>query len=329
MSRRPGARSLAVAAVVVAALASGCGGTAEPLSSAPRGLVAVWGMPGRIDGTFVQPRVIERMPGGEVVVIDRSGRVQFLDAGGRFRSKFTLENVQRGYPTGAAVTPDGRLWIAETHSYRVGVYTMEGRELMSIGGEGKEDGRFVYVTDVAVSPSGDEVYASDFGGPDRVQVFDAAGNYKRTLGQSGSGPGEWKRAQALAVAADGSIFVADSCNDRIQKISPDGKVLGVYGSAGAGPGELRYPYDIAIGPDGLVYIAEYGNCRVQRMTQDGRFCGYWGRPGSRPGELAQPWAVTLDAEGRLYILDTNNTRVVVLDTALAEWSGGSGDSPRA
>jgi len=297
----------------------GCGERATAAHALPAGIIAIWGMPGRIDGAFVQPRVIDCMPDGEVSVIDRSGRVQFFSESGRFAGKFTVANTEKGYPTGMTVTPDGRIWIAETHAYRVGVYTREGQEVMAFGGAGHGDGQFIYVTDVAVS--GRYVYASDFGGDDRVQQFDSEGRFIRKWGGTGEEPGQFRRPQALAVGADGSIFVADACNDRIQKFSADGECLGVYGRSGTGVGEFLYPYDIAAAPDGTLYIAEFGNCRIQRMTADGKWLGTWGRAGSGPGELAQPWAVALDKKGTLFIVDNGNSRVVVLDPAAAEWSG--------
>jgi len=305
-------------ALLPCALLSGCGGAAGN-SSLPPGVVAIWGVPGCIDGAFVQPRVIDCLPDGAVFVIDRSGRVQFLDAAGKFLGKFTLKNIEKGYPTGAAVTPDGRVWIAETHAYRVGVYTRDGAELFAIGARGEGDGQFIYPTDVAVSPAGG-IYVSDYGGPDRVQEFDPAGRFLRSYGVEGTEPGQFRRPMSVVVAKDGNWFVADSCNDRIQKFSPGGQCIGVFGKTGSADGELRYPYDLAIAPDGTIYIAEYGNSRVQRMTQDGKFLGTWGRLGSGPDELVHPWALAIDANNRLFILDTGNSRVVVLDPALARWS---------
>jgi DNA-binding beta-propeller fold protein YncE len=285
-------------------------------------------MPGRIDGALVQPRVIDALPDGALFVIDRSGRVQFFDATGRFLSKFDLTNAQKGYPTGSTVTPDGRIWIAETHAFRVGVYSRDGDELLSFGSPGQGDGQFVYVTDVAVSPSG-EVFVCDFGGVDRIEVFDLKGKFLRSFGRTGSGPGEFRRPQSVVIASDGSLLVADACNNRIQKLSPDGKCLGTFGAAGSGPGQLRYPYGLAIGPDGLVYIVEYGNCRVQRMTQDGRFRGAWGSAGSGAGQFAQPWTAAFDRQGRLFVVDNGNSRVVVLDPAAVRWVGDTEEQASA
>lgn len=321
----------AMTVVVAAALAfaAGCrqgqdAGTVPHAAALPRGVVAVWGTPGRIDGMFYQPRVIDCV-GDRVCVIDRTGRVQFLDPAGKFLGKFTLAHTEKGYPTGMAVAKDAsgadEVWIAETHAYRVGVYAPEGGETLSIGGEGRGDGQFIYVTDVALAPGAEgSVYASEFGGVDRIQRFTRAGKFVGQWGSTGTEPGQFRRPQALAVAEDGSVFVADACNDRIQKFSADGKFIAAFGTPGTGQGQLRYPYDLAISPEGVVYIAEWGNCRVQRMSRDGRFFGTWGKPGSEVGRLAQPWGLAVDGRGTLYVLDSGNTRVVVLDPAAAQWT---------
>ena len=303
------------AAVLAAALLAGCSPQAAE-DRPPAGVVREWGFRGRIEGGFVKPRVIQALPGGRLAVIDRSGRVQFFDALGKYQGQFILADTQTGFPTGMTVDEKGNMWIAETHAYRVAVYSPECSEIMSFGGYGQEDGQFVYVTDVALGPEG-RVYVSEYGGNDRVQEFDREGRFVGVLGGVGEEPGSFRRPQALLALSDGSLLVADASNHRIQKFSPDGKLAGVFGTAGGGQGQLRYPYDMAAGDDEVVYIAEYGNNRLQRMTPEGEFAGTW-RGDGRWG-LVTPWGVTYGG-GRLYVLDTGNSRVLELDPAAMEWS---------
>ena len=53
-----------------------------------------------------------------------------------------------------------------------------------------------------------------------VRVFDAAGTYVRTLGGRGEGPGEFDRAEAIAVFPDGRLAVRDPGNMRVQLFDP-------------------------------------------------------------------------------------------------------------
>ncbi len=308
-----------IAAVLVAA-AAGCG-AAPAAQDSVAGVIAIWGAPGRIDGTFVKPRVIDVIPGGRLSVIDRSGRVQIFDMKGKFSNKFVIPNTQKGYPTGMTVTPDGDLWIAETHNYRVSVYRPDGTQVKAWGSVGTGDGQFVYASDVAVSPSG-RVYVSDHGPVDRVQIFDTQGRFIKAFGGEGTGPGEFQRPLGLAIAPDGTLLVADAANHRVQRFTADGEFVAAYGEAGQALGQFRYPYDLAIAPDGTMYVLEYGNCRITRMTYKGEFLGTWGTAGSAAGQLAEPWTLALDAAGMLYIVDTGNSRIVELDPAAAKWTPG-------
>ena len=53
-----------------------------------------------------------------------------------------------------------------------------------------------------------------------VRVFDSAGNYVETLGRKGEGPGEFNRAEFIAVLPDGRLVVRDPGNSRVQVFGP-------------------------------------------------------------------------------------------------------------
>ena len=50
----------------------------------------------------------------------------------------------------------------------------------------------------------------------QVRVFDAAGRHVETLGRDGEGPGEFARAETIAVLPDGRVLVRDPGNMRVQ-----------------------------------------------------------------------------------------------------------------
>ncbi|MDE2764216.1 MAG: 6-bladed beta-propeller [Gemmatimonadota bacterium] len=54
-----------------------------------------------------------------------------------------------------------------------------------------------------------------------VRVFDPAGAYVATLGRQGEGPGEFARAETIAVLPDGRLLVRDPGNMRIQVFDPE------------------------------------------------------------------------------------------------------------
>lgn len=140
-----------------------------------------------------------------------------------------------------------------------------------------------------------------------------------------AGPGEtpFHNPRAVAVAPDGTLYVADSGNHRIVHLSADGQVLQTWGAFGdinqdpdnAPPGTFNEPWGIAVSPDGSMYVADTWNHRIQKFTADGQFITQWGTFGT--GEtgyaLWGPRDIVIDAQGRVLVTDTGNKRVVAYD----------------
>ena len=142
------------------------------------------------------------------------------------------------------------------------------------------------------------------------------------FGDNGSEPGQFLAPRGIAVAADGSVYVANSQNHRIQHLSPDGSVLDLWGSfadsaAGEAPGgTFNEPWSVAVGPDGSVFVADTWNHRVQKFSSDGVFQAMWGFFGTAetPEAFWGPRDVTVDDLGRVFVTDTGNKRVVIFDS---------------
>jgi predicted membrane-bound mannosyltransferase/sugar lactone lactonase YvrE len=142
------------------------------------------------------------------------------------------------------------------------------------------------------------------------------------IGQTGSSEGQFQSPRSIAIAPDGSIYVADSRNNRIQHLSSSGEVINTWGkyadiAQGEAPGgTFNEPWGIAVAPDGYVYVADTWNYRIQKFTADGEFISMFGTNGfgETPTSLYGPRAVVVDAEGNLYIADTGNKRILVFDS---------------
>jgi DNA-binding beta-propeller fold protein YncE len=77
----------------------------------------------------------------------------------------------------------------------------------------------------------------------------------------------------VAVAADGTLYVADTMNSCVRKLSPNGRVSTVAGICGergyngdGGPADealLDQPYGVALDEDGNLYIADTHNDRIR------------------------------------------------------------------
>jgi sugar lactone lactonase YvrE len=156
--------------------------------------------------------------------------------------------------------------------------------------------RSVYVTDVArdavrkISPDG--------------QVSTVAG-----CGHSGNNDGHgtaacFRRPTGIAIAADGTLFVADTGSNLIRRISSEGEVTTVAGGAhsdqvdAADPlqGRLDGPRGLALAPDGTLFIADGGGSNVRKLDGSGL--------GTMITGSHQPTGIARDSDGSLYIIET-------------------------
>ncbi len=142
------------------------------------------------------------------------------------------------------------------------------------------------------------------------------------IGSAGTEFGQFQNPKDVAVAPDGSLYVADTFNNRIQHFSTDGQVLqawGIFGDVqqGSAPeGSFNQPWGIAVGPDGSVYVADTWNHRIQKFTPEGGFIKMWGTFGQAetPTAFWGPRDVAIDSQGNVLVTDTGNKRVVIFDS---------------
>jgi DNA-binding beta-propeller fold protein YncE len=270
----------------------------------------VWGVHGVKPGHLHKPRAAAFDAEDHLYLADLTDRIQVFDRDGHFVRSWRTPEFNVDGPSGLTIDRQGRLLVADTHFYRVLVYSAAGEPLFQLGDgvQGTTPGRFGYPTDVVIDREGN-FYVSEYGENDRIQVFSPEGKWLRQWGGHGYEPGEFLKPRAMAMDERERIFVADSCNHRIQVFDTRGKLLYTWGTRGDGAGELNYPYDLAIGPDHCLYVCEYANHRVQKFTLNGKPLGTWGAPGRGPGQLYNPYALAVDREGYVSVIDSNNHRV--------------------
>ena len=159
----------------------------------------------------------------------------------------------------------------------------------------------------------DEILADPYEGKDIILLAD------KIIGGNGTDAGNFEKPRDIAVAPDGTIYIADTGNHRIQHLSAKGDVLHIWGyfadsSQTDAPGGSFYePWGIAVGPEGNVFVADTWNHRLQKFTPEGEFIREWGYFGQAETGTAfwGPRDILVDDEGRVFITDTGNKRVVV------------------
>ncbi len=271
------------------------------------------------DGRFLKPRAMTIDDNDDLYIVDTTGRIQVFDADGVLQRFWKTPQTTNGRPTGmafrkqAGVDSTPRIFVADTHYYRMLVYRPDG-ELMideKIGGTaGHSPGEFAFVTDAVCDKHGC-FYIGEYGDSDRIQKFSPSGEFMTQWGGTGKAPGKFVRPQSLVVDGE-TLLVCDACNHRIQRFDislEKPKLMHMWGKEGQGKSEFYYPYDLALASDGSLIVCEYGNQRLQRFSRQGEWMADWGGPGFEPGQLYQPWGVVVDSRDRVHILDSNNHRV--------------------
>lgn len=143
-------------------------------------------------------------------------------------------------PCGIAIDFENRfLYVADVGLDQVLVYDADSYKLLrKIGTTGKnhtltDPGEFSKPSNVAVDKDGN-LYVTDTLN-DRVEVFDADGNFIRTWGKNGDGPGDFARPKGIAIDSDGHVWVADAMLNRVQVFTPEGYLLLAMGGYGITP----------------------------------------------------------------------------------------------
>ena len=140
-----------------------------------------------------------------------------------------------------------------------------------------------------------------------ILVFDTSGQLLRTLGKPGvsaEGPDTFETPNAVVIASDGTIFVADGHEPhkgaaRIVVLAPDGRFLRQWGEHGSGPGEMDVPHAIALDSRGRLFVGDRWNNRVDIFDQKGDLLATW-------TQFSRPSGLYIDRNDVLYVSDSES-----------------------
>lgn len=225
-------------------------------------------------------------------------------------------------PTALAVDASGTVYVADSGNDRILAIRADGTIATVAGsGEGSSDdgipateARFVLPTGdpygIAVDAAGTLYIPEPF--DRRVRRVDAATGVLTTVAGSGGLEGPLDFPRAVAVGADGALYIADGGRNAVLRVGADGELSPVAGDGTAGfsgdggpaaEARLQHPCAVAVGADGNVVVGDRGNSRVRRV--DGRTQVISTVAGNGPPLLTffQPHGLAVDQHDDVYLSD--------------------------
>lgn len=300
-------------------------------------LLLQWGTFGSGPGQFSFPTAVgSNQAGGQVYIADISGtdaapvsRIQRFDTNGNYLGEFgsfgTAEG-QLGFVRGITVDSMGRVFVADTSNNRIQRFSatgqferMWGKDVDAAGGTGFEVCTVNCKQGVAGAAAGelrapidlsvvaDVVFVSDSGN-DRIQRFNAQGNFILQGGSPGSGDGQLDSPAGIdANQVTNRVYVADLGNNRVQAFTVSNlDYVSQFGSKGKSNGQFESALGLAE-TNSFLAVADPSLSRVQRFNGSGAFQGSFGEPSA--STIIGPTGIGA-GPGRAYVSDAARDRVM-------------------
>lgn len=219
-----------------------------------------------LPGKFVLPIAVAVDDADRVFVVDSRQRAIFVfTPSWELESTLGRDNLER--PVAATVDNENRfLYVVDAKASRVAVFDADKFTFLRYLGKPSDPldpAEGTFATPLGVAVDGDNnVFVTDTLN-DRIQMFDADGNFIQMFGKQGVTPGTFMRAKGIAVDPDGHVYVTDAEFNNVQIFDEDGQTLGVFGSYGIEPGQFSLVTGIWIGTGNHIYVADQWHARIQ------------------------------------------------------------------
>jgi DNA-binding beta-propeller fold protein YncE len=189
------------------------------------------------------------------------------------------------------------------------------------------DGSFRQPTDVAWDSQGN-TYITDGYINSRVAKIDKNGDWVKSWGEPGTGPGQFRTPHAIAIDKNDNVYVGDRGNQRVQIFDTNGKYLrewkievppdyntrAVNGETPKAPSMqgVGAPNSLCItpGPNQVLFLGESTwPARIFKVTLDGKVLGVIGKSGRNLKQFSGGHALACPSENEIYVAESSNWRV--------------------
>jgi DNA-binding beta-propeller fold protein YncE len=173
------------------------------------------------------------------------------------------------------------------------------------------------------------IYITDGYVNSRVAKYDKNGDWVKSWGEKGTGPGQFRLPHAIVIDRNNNVYVADRSNRRVQVFDTDGKFLrmftidvppvpGTHAVNGETPAGDRLkaligsPNSMCItpGPNQVLFIGELTfPGRLFKVSLDGKVLGVIGRSGRLLKQFSGVHQLACPSETEVYAAETANWRV--------------------
>jgi streptogramin lyase len=295
--------------------------------------IGVTGVPGSDNSHFDGPCHIAMDDSDRLYVADtHNHRIQIFDVTDPMSPSYVAtigvsgeagsDNDHLSSPAGVT-TDAGYIYVADTWNHRVQVFNRNTRAYVATIGTGWGTGntQFRSPGDVVVDSAGN-IYVADAENC-RVQQFSSSRGYVRTYGTTGvpylTDAYHYFVPEGVAVASDGSIYLAEMKGRRLIKLNAAGVAQWTIGEPNVWADDNEHfanPRDVALDGTGRVYVADAWEGRVQIFDSDGTYYATLGTgQGSGDYEFQDADGVAVDSSGRIYVADRPNHRVQVYNSS--------------
>jgi hypothetical protein len=245
--------------------------------------------------------------------------------------------------TRVALDAAGNLYVTDTNNARIRkvapngtVSTVAGTGFFGFSGDGgaATAASLALPTGIALDAAGNLYIADTLN--NRIRKVNAAGVITTVAGSSREGfagdgaaatSASLKEPRAIAVGAEGVLYIADTGNFRIRKVDANGVITTLAGTGTSGfsgdggaaaSASLSTVHGLTVDAAGNVFFADSDNHRIRKVSASGTITTVAGNGGigysgdgmpATAATLAAPYGVAIDSSGRLFIADASNYRV--------------------